>query len=44
MTKTLNRNRESLARLGKEMRLFRDQSSIAERKVRGMRQATISKI
>lgn len=46
MNKTLNRirNPESLKRLGKEMRIFREQSGIAQGKVRGMRQATISKI
>ena len=46
MNKTLNRirNSESLERLGKEMRISRELSGIAQGKVRGMRQATISKI
>lgn len=38
------RNPQSLERLGKQMRLQRTHAGIAQGKVRGMRQATVSKI
>lgn len=38
------KNPESLLRLGKQIRLHREQAKIAQGKVRGMRQATVSKI
>jgi transcriptional regulator with XRE-family HTH domain len=46
MEDTLNRfkNPENLARLGKQLRSQREQARIVQSKVRGMRQATVSKI
>lgn len=46
MTDTQKRikNPQSLERLGKQLRLHREQACIAQGKVRGMRQATVSKI
>ena len=46
MTDTQKRikNPRSLEQLGKQMRLRREQAGIAQGKVRGMRQATVSKI
>lgn len=46
MENTLKRikNPESLARLGKQLRSQREQARVAQGKVRGMRQATVSKI
>jgi len=46
MTNTQKRikNPQSLERLGKQLRLHREQAGIAQGKVRGMRQATVSKI
>ena len=38
------KNPQSLERLGKQLRLHREQAGIAQGKVRGMRQATVSKI
>lgn len=38
------KNPRSLERLGKQLRLHREQAGIAQGKVRGMRQATVSKI
>jgi transcriptional regulator with XRE-family HTH domain len=38
------KNPESLERLGKQARFRREQAGIAQGKVRGMRQATVSKI
>lgn len=38
------KNPESVARLGKQLRSQREQARIAQGKVRGMRQATVSKI
>lgn len=38
------KNPQSLERLGKRLRLHREQAGIAQGKVRGMRQATVSKI
>jgi transcriptional regulator with XRE-family HTH domain len=38
------KNPKSLERLGKQVRLYREQVGIAQGKVRGMRQATVSKI
>ena len=38
------KNPKSLERLGKQMRLRREQAGIAQGKVRDMRQATVSKI
>lgn len=46
MKNTLKRikNPESLERLGKQLRSQREQAGVAQGKVRGMRQATVSKI
>lgn len=46
MKNTQNRikNPESVTRLGKQLRSQREQARIAQGKVRGMRQATVSKI
>ena len=46
MNDTLKRikNPESVARLGRQLRAQREQARIAQGKVRGMRQATVSKI
>lgn len=38
------KNPKTLERLGKQVRLHREQAGIAQGKVRGMRQATVSKI
>ena len=38
------KNPKSLERLGKQLRLHREQAGIAQGKVRGMRQATVSKV
>jgi len=38
------KNSETLLRVGKQMRQHREQAGIAQGKVRGMRQATVSKI
>jgi len=43
-TQTRISNPESLERLGKQLRYQRELAGIAQSKVRGMRQATISKI
>lgn len=38
------KNPRSLERLGKQLRFHREQAGIAQSKVRGMRQATVSKV
>lgn len=43
-TQSRIKNPQSLERLGKQVRLRREQAGFAQGKVRGMRQATVSKI